>query len=64
MALLWIMETQFVAARNRDKAKHRFIEFLAENGVKHIVARVSQPKTNGKIERFLLRVSKRELCGS
>ncbi len=25
--------TQFVAAKSRDKAKHKFKEFLAENGV-------------------------------
>ncbi|AEA46105.1 IS481 family transposase [Archaeoglobus veneficus] len=44
--------TQFVAAKSREKAKHRFKDFLAENGVKHILARVSHPQTNGKIERF------------
>ena len=44
--------TQFVAAKSRDKAKHRFREFLAENGVEHIVARINHPQTNGKIERF------------
>ena len=36
--------TQFVPSRKRDEAKHRFREFLAENGVRHIVARVSIPK--------------------
>ena len=35
-----------------EKVKHRFREFLAENGVKHILARVSHPQTNGKMERF------------
>ena len=44
--------TQFVAAKNREKAKHRFKEFLKENGVRHILARVNHPQTNGKIERF------------
>ncbi len=44
--------TQFVAAKNREKAKHRFKDFLAENGVRHILARVNHPQTNGKIERF------------
>ena len=44
--------TQFVAAKSREKAKHRFKEFLIENGVRHILARVNHPQTNGKIERF------------
>ncbi len=44
--------TQFVAARNRDEAKHRFKQFLAEHGIKYIVARVKHPQINGKIERF------------
>jgi len=35
--------TQFVAAKSRRKAKHRF-KFLAENGVKHIVARINNLK--------------------
>jgi putative transposase len=44
--------TQFVAAKGREKAKHRFKEFLAKNGVRHILARINHPQTNGKIERF------------
>ncbi len=44
--------TQFVAVKSREKAKHRFKDFLAENRVKHIVARINHPQTNGKIERF------------
>jgi len=44
--------TQFVAAKSREKAKHRFKIFLDENCVKHIVARTNHPQTNGKIERF------------
>ncbi len=44
--------TQFVAAKSRGKAKHRFKEFLVKNGVKHILARINHPQTNGKIERF------------
>jgi len=46
--------TQFVASR-RDKkgyAKHKFGEFLEENGIEDILARVNHPQTNGKIERF------------
>jgi len=44
--------TQFVAAKGREKAKHKFKEFLKENGVRHILARINRPQTNGKIERF------------
>jgi len=44
--------TQFVAAKSREKAKHKFKDFLAENRVRHILARINHPQTNGKIERF------------
>ena len=46
--------TQFVASRKNKKgfAKHKFGKFLEENGIKHILARVQHPQTNGKIERF------------
>jgi putative transposase len=44
--------TQFVAAKSREIAKHKFKEFLKENGVRHILARINHPQTNGKIERF------------
>jgi len=44
--------TQFVAAKSRENAKHKFKEFLKENGVRHILARINHPQTNGKIERF------------
>ena len=46
--------TQFVASIKDKKgyAKHKFGEFLEENGIKHILARVHHPQTNGKIERF------------
>ena len=37
--------TQFVPSRSRDEAKHRFKQFLAEHGVKHIVARIKHPRT-------------------
>lgn len=40
-----------LAAKSREKAKHKFKEFLKENGVRHILARVN-PQTNGKTERF------------
>lgn len=44
--------TQFVSAREREVAQHTFKEFLDQHGIKHIVARVKHPQTNGKIERF------------
>jgi len=44
--------TQFVSARDRDNASHTFKEFLDSYGIKHIVARIKHPQTNGKIERF------------
>ena len=46
--------TQFVASRKDKKgyAKHKFGAFLEENGIRHILARVHHPQTNGKIERF------------
>ena len=36
-----------------ENVKHKFSEFLEENGIKHILARVNHSQTNGKIERFL-----------
>jgi putative transposase len=46
--------TQFYASGGEKKAKgkSRFEKFLEENGIRHIVARVNHPQTNGKIERF------------
>ena len=46
--------TQFVSSRTDKKgySRHKFGEFLEENGIKHILARVHHPQTNGKIERF------------
>ena len=32
--------TQFAPARNRDSASYKFKEFLAEHGVKHVIARI------------------------
>lgn len=45
---------QFTANKKDKKgnAKHRFPEFLEIHGIKHILARVHHPQTNGKIERF------------
>lgn len=51
--------TQFVSSRNPDVAWHIFKEFLDEHGIKHIVARVKHPQTNGKIERFFGEVERR-----
>ncbi len=44
--------TQFVAAKNREKAKHSFKKFLEKNGVKHILARINHHQTNRKLKRF------------
>ena len=51
--------TQFVSSRDRENAHHTFKEFLELNGIKHIVARVKHPQTNGKIERFFGEVERR-----
>jgi putative transposase len=51
--------TQFVSARDRDEAHHTFKEFLDKHEIKHIVARVKHPQTNGKIERFFGEVERR-----
>jgi putative transposase len=51
--------TQFVSARDREHAHHTFKEFLNQYGIKHIVATVKHPQTNGKIERFFGEVERR-----
>ncbi len=51
--------TQFVAARDREQARHTFKEFLKQHGINHIVATVKHPQTNGKIERFFGEVERR-----
>lgn len=51
--------TQFVASRNREDARHTFKEYLQEKGIRHIVAGISHPQTNGKIERFFGEVERR-----
>jgi len=45
---------QFYASAGEKKAKEvfKFEKFLFENGIRHIVGRVNNPQTNGKIERF------------
>jgi len=51
--------TQFVASRNREEANHTFKEYLREKGIRHIVAGINHPQTNGKIERFFGEVERR-----
>jgi putative transposase len=36
----------------KEKGISRFEAFLAERGIRHILARVNHPQTNGKLERF------------
>ena len=51
--------TQFVSARNREQAHHKFGEFLVHHNIKHIPTRIKHPQTNGKIERFFGEVERR-----
>jgi putative transposase len=51
--------TQFVSARDREHAQHTFKDFLNQHEIKHIIARVKHPQTNGKIERFFGEVERR-----
>ena len=51
--------TQFVSARNREHAHHTFGNFLDHYNIKHILAGVKHPQTNGKIERFFGEVERR-----
>ena len=45
---------QFYAneAEEREKGATVFERYLAENGIRQILSRVSHPQTNGKVERF------------
>jgi putative transposase len=43
---------QFVSVWDRDHSRHLFKDFLEENNINHIIARVKHPQTNGKIERW------------
>ena len=54
---------QFYANAGTRKAKGEceFEKFLRENGIRHIVARVNHPQTNGKIEIFYSNVITRKL---
>jgi len=51
--------TQFVSARNRDLAHHTFGDFLDQHNIKHILAGIKHPQTNGKIEQFFGEVQRR-----
>ena len=44
--------TKFVSAWDQDHSRHSFKDFLEENEINHIIARVKHPQTNGKIERW------------
>ncbi len=53
-AILSDRGTQFYATESeyREKGITEFEEYLIRNGIRHILARVSHPQTNGKLERF------------
>ena len=46
--------SQFYASEGERKEKgiSQFEQYLADNGIKHILCRVNHPQTNGKLERF------------
>lgn len=46
--------SQFYAngGERKEKGVSQFEQYLAESGIKHILARVNHPQTNGKLERF------------
>ena len=46
--------TQFYASKrdNEGNAENGFELFLRDQGIKHILARVKHPQTNGKIEKW------------
>jgi len=46
--------SQFYAneGERKEKGISQFEQYLADNGIKHILARVNHPQTNGKLERF------------
>ena len=51
--------TQFVSARDREHAHHKFGDFLVLHNIRHIPTRIKHPQTNGKIERFFGEVERR-----
>jgi putative transposase len=46
--------TQFYASKrdNEGNAENGFELFLKDQGIKHILARVKHPQTNGKVEKW------------
>jgi putative transposase len=46
--------SQFYAneGERKEKGVSQFEQYLADNGIKHILCRVNHPQTNGKLERF------------
>jgi putative transposase len=46
--------SQFYAneGERREKGVSQFEAYMADHGIKHILARVNHPQTNGKLERF------------
>ncbi len=46
--------SQFYAneGERREKGISQFEQYLADNGIKHLLCRVNHPQTNGKLERF------------
>jgi len=51
--------TQFVSARDREHAHHKFGEFLDLHNIRHIPTAIKHPQTNGKIERFFGEIERR-----
>jgi transposase InsO family protein len=49
----------FISPKSRHElAEGQFQEFLREQGIRHVVSRVNNPQTNGKLERFWLEYDK------
>ena len=46
--------SQFYAneGERKEKGVSQFEQYLADNGIRHILCRVNHPQTNGKLERF------------
>ena len=61
-AILTDRGSQFYANKGEKKMKgeSKFEEFLRCMGIKHIVARVNHPQTNGKIERFFGTIQRKQ----
>jgi len=44
--------SQFCESEQRDNYVSQFEQYLADNGIKHLLCRVSHPQADGKLERF------------